>query len=147
MKTIGVNGFGRIGRYFTRLSLDSLEVNVAVVNDVSDVKTLAHLLKYDSVHRGLKHDFSIEGNTLLFSNGKKITFLQERNPALIPWAKYGVETVIESTGLFLTNEEASKHLIGGAKKVVISAPANSEEIKTIVLGVNDSILESTEVII
>ena len=147
MKTIGVNGFGRIGRYFTRLSLDSLEVNVAVVNDVSDVKTLAHLLKYDSVHRGLKHDFSIEGNTLLFSNGKKITFLQERNPALIPWAKYGVETVIESTGLFLTNEEASKHLIGGAKKVVISAPANSEGIKTIVLGVNDSILENTDVII
>jgi glyceraldehyde 3-phosphate dehydrogenase len=147
MKTIGVNGFGRIGRYFTRLSLDSLEVNVAVVNDVSDIKTLAHLLKYDSVHRGLKHDFSIEGNTLLFSNGKKITFLQERNPALIPWAKYGVETVIESTGLFLTTEEASKHLIGGAKKVVISAPANSEEIKTIVLGVNDSILESTDVII
>jgi glyceraldehyde 3-phosphate dehydrogenase len=147
MKTIGVNGFGRIGRYLTRLSLDTNQVNIAVVNDVSDIKTLAHLLKYDSVHRGLKHEFRIESNTLVFSNGKKIVFLQERNPALIPWAKYGVETVIESTGLFLTTEEASKHLIGGAKKVVISAPANSEEIKTIVLGVNDSILESTDVIL
>jgi glyceraldehyde 3-phosphate dehydrogenase len=147
MKTIGVNGFGRIGRYLTRLSLDTNQVNIAVVNDVSDIKTLAHLLKYDSVHRGLKHEFRIESNTLVFSNGKKIVFLQERNPALIPWAKYGVETVIESTGLFLTTEEASKHLIGGAKKVVISAPANSEEIKTIVLGVNDSILESTDAIL
>lgn len=147
MKTIGVNGFGRIGRYFTRLSLDSIDINVAVINDVSDIKTLAHLLKYDSVHRGLKHEFIIEENTLVFANGKKIIFTQERNPASIPWAKYGVETVLESTGLFLTTEEASKHLIGGAKKVVISAPANSDEIKTIVLGVNDSILESTDVIL
>ena len=147
MKTIGVNGFGRIGRYFTRLSLNSNEVNVAVVNDVSDIKTLAHLLKYDSVHRGLKHEFKIEGNALVFENGKKIIFLQERNPALIPWEEHNVDTVLESTGLFLTTEEASKHLIGGAKKVVISAPANSEDIKTIVLGVNDAILENTDVII
>ena len=147
MKTIGVNGFGRIGRYFTRLSLDSNEVNVAVINDVSDIKTLAHLLKYDSVHRGLKHEFKIECNALVFENGKKIIFLQERNPALIPWEEHNVDTVLESTGLFLTTEEASKHLIGGAKKVVISAPANSEDIKTIVLGVNDAILENTDVII
>ncbi len=147
MKTIGVNGFGRIGRYFTRLSLDSNEVNVAVINDVSDIKTLAHLLKYDSVHRGLKHEFKIEGNALVFENGKKIIFLQERNPALILWEEHNVDTVLESTGLFLTTEEASKHLIGGAKKVVISAPANSEDIKTIVLGVNDAILENTDVII
>lgn len=147
MNTIGVNGFGRIGRYFTRLALDSNEVNVAVVNDVSDIKTLAHLLKYDSIHRGLKYDFVIEGNTLTFSNGKKIVFTQEKNPENIPWGQYGVETVIESTGLFLTTETASKHLLGGAKKVVISAPANSEEIKTIVLGVNDAILEDSDVII
>lgn len=147
MNTIGVNGFGRIGRYFTRLVLDSNEVNVAVVNDVSDIKTLAHLLKYDSIHRGLKYDFVIEGNTLTFSNGKKIVFTQEKNPENIPWGQYGVETVIESTGLFLTTETASKHLLGGAKKVVISAPANSEEIKTIVLGVNDAILEDSDVII
>lgn len=147
MKTIGVNGFGRIGRYFTRLTLDSTDVNVAVVNDVSDIKTLAHLLKYDSIHRGLKHEFTIQGNKLVFTNGKEIHFLQERNPAAIPWAEYGVEIVMEASGLFLTTEEASKHLVGGAKKVVISAPANSEEIRTIVIGVNDSTLEDADVIV
>ncbi len=147
MKVIGVNGFGRIGRYFTRLALDSSLVKVAVVNDVSDIKTLAHLLKYDSVHRGLKHAFSIEGNKLIFENGKEIHFSQERDPALIPWEKYGVEIVLESTGLFLTTETASKHLQGGAKKVVISAPAVSEDIKTIVLGVNQDQIESTDVIL
>ena len=147
MKTIGVNGFGRIGRYFTRLTLDCSDVNVAVVNDLADIKTLAHLLKYDSVHRGLKHTFSIEGEKIRFENGKEIHFLKERNPEDIQWGKYGVDIVLEATGLFLTKEAASKHLQGGAKKVVISAPANSEEIKTIVLGVNDSFLESTDILI
>lgn len=147
MRTVGVNGFGRIGRYFTRLVLDAADVNVAVVNDVSDISTLAHLLKYDSIHRILRYDFVIEGNTLVFSNGKKILFLKEKDPELIPWGKYGVDTVIESTGLFLTTELASKHLKGGAKKVIISAPANSEEIKTVVLGVNDEILDGTETIL
>lgn len=147
MKVIGVNGFGRIGRYFTRLALDSSSVDVAVVNDISDIKTLAHLLKYDSVHRGLKHAFVIDGNKLVFENGKEIHFTQERDPANIPWKKYGVEIVLESTGLFLTTETASKHLQGGAKKVVISAPAASEEIKTIVLGVNEDQIEATDVIL
>jgi glyceraldehyde 3-phosphate dehydrogenase len=147
MKVIGVNGFGRIGRYFTRLALDSPSIHVAVVNDISDINILAHLLKYDSVHRGLKHVFVIEGNKLIFENGKEIHFTQERDPALIPWAQYGVEIVLESTGLFLTTETASKHLEGGAKKVVISAPAASDEIKTIVLGVNQEQIESTDVIL
>lgn len=147
MKVIGVNGFGRIGRYFTRLALDSSSVDVAVVNDISDIKTLAHLLKYDSVHRGLKHAFVIDRNKLVFENGKEIHFTQERDPAIIPWEKYGVEIVLESTGLFLTTETASKHLQGGAKKVIISAPAASEEIKTIVLGVNDDQIEATDVIL
>jgi glyceraldehyde 3-phosphate dehydrogenase len=147
MKTIGVNGFGRIGRYFTRLTLDCSDVNVAVVNDLADIETLAHLLKYDSVHRGLKHTFRIEGDKIRFENGKEIHFLKERNPENIQWGKYGVEIVLESTGLFLTKEDASKHFQGGAKKVIISAPAKSEEIKTIVLGVNDSSLESTDTLI
>ncbi|MFN5846775.1 MAG: glyceraldehyde 3-phosphate dehydrogenase NAD-binding domain-containing protein, partial [Flavobacteriia bacterium] len=147
MKTVGVNGFGRIGRYFSRLALDTTDVNVAVVNDVSDIRTLAHLFKYDSVHRILKHDFVIEDNSLVFSNGKKIIFLKESQPELIPWDKYGVETVIESTGLFLTRQSASKHLNGGARKVIISAPASSEDIKTVVLGVNDDILDGTELIL
>jgi glyceraldehyde 3-phosphate dehydrogenase len=147
MKVIGVNGFGRIGRYFTRLALDSSSVDVAVVNDVSDIKTLAHLLKYDSVHRGLKHSQIIDGNKLIFGNGKEIHFTQEKDPALIPWSKYGVEIVLESTGLFLTTESALKHLDGGAKKVVISAPAASEEIKTIVLGVNEEQIEATDLVL
>jgi glyceraldehyde 3-phosphate dehydrogenase len=147
MKMIGVNGFGRIGRYFTRLTLDSTDVNVAVVNDLSDIKTLAHLLKYDSIHRGLKHDFVIDGNRIKFSNGKEIYFTQEKNLENIPWEKYGAEIIIESTGLFLTSETASKHFLGGAKKVVISAPAKSEEIKTIVIGVNDSILEKSDMLL
>ena len=147
MKKIGVNGFGRIGRYFTRLSLESNEIDVAVVNDISDIKTLAHLLKYDSVHRKLKHEFQIIGNRLIFENGKEIQFVQYRDPSEIPWDELGVEIVVESTGLFLTSETAGKHLIGGAKKVVISAPSNSEEIKTIVLGVNDHLIESSDIIL
>ncbi|MFO0495471.1 MAG: type I glyceraldehyde-3-phosphate dehydrogenase [Flavobacteriia bacterium] len=147
MKKIGVNGFGRIGRYFTRLSLESNEIDVAVVNDISDIKTLAHLLKYDSVHRKLKHEFQIIENRLVFENGKEIQFVQFRDPAEIPWNELGVEIVVESTGLFLTSETAGKHLSGGAKKVVISAPSNSEEIKTIVLGVNDHLIDSTDIIL
>jgi glyceraldehyde 3-phosphate dehydrogenase len=147
MKKIGVNGFGRIGRYFTRLCLDSTEVEITLINDISDIKTLAHLLKYDSIHRQLKYDFHIDGDAIHFSNGKTITFVQHKNPEDIPWGQYGVDTVVESTGLFLTTESASKHLSGGAKRVVISAPANSEEIPTIVLGVNDSILQGDEKIV
>lgn len=147
MKTIGVNGFGRIGRYFTRLSLESNDVNVAVVNDLADIRTLAHLLKYDSIHRGLKLQFEIQGDEIIFENGKRIRFIKEKDPSNIPWSAHGVEIVVESTGLFLTREEASKHLIGGAKKVIISAPANSEDIPTIVLGVNNEILNSNDPII
>jgi glyceraldehyde 3-phosphate dehydrogenase len=147
MKIVGVNGFGRIGRYFTRLTLDNPEVDVAVINDLADIKTLAHLFKYDSIHGRLKHTFEIEGNTLVFSNGKKIVFSQEKDPSQINWGLHKVEIVIESTGLFLTTEAASKHLLGGAKKVVISAPAKDEDIKTVVLGVNDHLIESSDVII
>jgi glyceraldehyde 3-phosphate dehydrogenase len=147
MKIVGVNGFGRIGRYFTRLTLDNPEVDVAVINDLADIKTLAHLFKYDSIHGRLKHTFEIEGNTLVFSNGKKIVFSQEKDPSQINWELHKVEIVIESTGLFLTTEAASKHLLGGAKKVIISAPAKDEDIKTVVLGVNDHLIESSDVII
>ncbi|MEJ6583109.1 MAG: type I glyceraldehyde-3-phosphate dehydrogenase [Crocinitomicaceae bacterium] len=147
MKVVGVNGFGRIGRYFTRLTLDNPTLDVAVVNDLADVKTLAHLLKYDSIHRGLKHEFEIKENTIEFSNGKKIVFLAERNPENIPWAKYGVEIVLESTGIFRTIELASKHLAGGAKKVVLSAPALDNDIRTVVIGINDDLIENSDLII
>jgi len=149
VKIVGVNGFGRIGRYFTRLSLSNPNVNVAVVNDLSDIKTLAHLLKYDSIHGGVGLKFEIQDNTLLFENGKKVIFIQEKDPSLIHWEKYNVSYVIESTGLFLTQEKASKHfdLNPNLKKVILSAPANDDETKTVVLGVNESLLDSSDKII
>jgi glyceraldehyde 3-phosphate dehydrogenase len=147
MKNIGINGFGRIGRYFTRMSLENDNVNVAVVNDLADIKTLAHLFKYDSVHRGLKYEFKIEGNKFVFENGKTILFISERNPESIKWAELNVDFVLESTGVFRTRELASKHFVGGAKKVILSAPPQSSEIKTVVLGVNDNLLSSDDKIV
>ncbi len=147
MKTVGVNGFGRIGRYFTRLALNRNDIQVALVNDLADIQTLAHLLKYDSIHGRLDHSFRIEGDTIVFENGKRIVFSKEKDPENIHWGKYGVEIVVESTGLFLTREASSKHLLGGAKKVVISAPAKDEDITTVVLGVNENVLHSDELIL
>ena len=147
MKIVGVNGFGRIGRCFTRIALLDPQVEVALVNDLADIQTLAHLLKYDSIHGPFGLEFNIEGNSLVFSNGKKITFINERDPEQINWSAAGVEVVVESTGLFLTREAASKHLKGGAKHVVISAPANDEDIPSVVLGVNDHQIDWTETVI
>jgi glyceraldehyde 3-phosphate dehydrogenase len=147
MKVVGVNGFGRIGRCFTRIALLDPQVEVALVNDLADIKTLAHLLKYDSIHGPFSLKFQIEGNSLIFENGKKITFISERDPEQINWSAYAVGVVIESTGLFLTREAASKHLKGGAKHVVISAPANDEDIPSVVLGVNDDQIDWTETVI
>lgn len=147
MKKIGINGFGRIGRYVARTVLDTSDVEVAVVNDLADINTLAHLFKYDSVHRQLKHSFKIEGDQLFFENGKKIVFTQHKDPQLIPWKKHNVEIVIESTGLFRDKESAAQHLTAGAKKVIISAPAQSEGIKSVVLGVNEAIISPNDMII
>ncbi|MEN9941617.1 MAG: hypothetical protein RLZZ321_1266 [Bacteroidota bacterium] len=147
MKVVGVNGFGRIGRCFTRIALLDPQVEVALVNDLADIQTLAHLLKYDSIHGPFSLEFQIEGNSLIFENGKKITFISERDPEQINWAAYAVDVVVESTGLFLTREAASKHLKGGAKHVVISAPANDEDIPSVVLGVNDDQIDWTETVI
>jgi len=146
MKNIGVNGFGRIGRYFTRIALERDDIKVLVVNDLADIKTLAHLFKYDSVHGKLKYDFKIEGQKLVFENGKEITFTQEREPNKIGWSNFGVTTVVECTGIFRTSELAKLHLTGGAKKVVLSAPPKSE-MRTIVLGVNDEELTDDDVLV
>ena len=146
-KIIGVNGFGRIGRYLTRLAILDPEVDVALVNDLSDVHTLMHLFKYDSVHGRFEIDFKIEGNVVLFENGKKMSFSQQRDPSLIEWSKFGVSTVVECTGLFLTKESASQHFKGGAKKVVLSAPAKDKDVKTVVLGVNDHLLSEDDRIV
>jgi glyceraldehyde 3-phosphate dehydrogenase len=147
MKIVGINGFGRIGRCFTRLALLDPNVEVALINDLADVNTLAHLLKYDSIHGKLSIDFTIEGTSLLFSNGKKITFISERNPEDIDWSSHNVNYVIESTGLFLGKEAASKHLKPGVRKVILSAPPSDTDIKSIVLGVNEGDISPDDKII
>jgi glyceraldehyde 3-phosphate dehydrogenase len=130
---VGINGFGRIGRCFFRASRKA-NVNVVAVNDVTDPKTLAHLLKYDSVFRNF--DGSVQARSDGFVvDGKEIRVLAVRDPAEIPWSNYGVDIVVESTGLFTAREAAVKHLEGGAKKVLVSAPAKNPDI-TIVPGVN-----------
>jgi glyceraldehyde 3-phosphate dehydrogenase len=132
---IGINGFGRIGRNVFRAMLHHPALEIAAVNDLTDSKTLAHLLSYDSVHGKL--DAGIEVNEAGFTvNGHSVQVLAERDPAQIPWKEYGVELVIESTGRFTKRVDAAKHMQGGAKKVVISAPASDEDI-TVVIGVND----------
>ena len=144
MKRIGINGFGRIGRYFTRLILDANDADVIVVNDLADCNTLSHLLKYDSIHGRLNHKFQVYGNELHFENGKRLIFLQFTTPNEIPWFQYEVEVVLESSGKFVTKELALLHLVGGAKKVILSAPSPDEDVKTIVLGVNDELIESSD---
>ena len=146
-KKIGVNGFGRIGRFFTRLAIMDPDVDLTLVNDLYDIQTLMHLFKYDSVHGRFDLDFEIRGNQVFFSNGKKLSFSQEKDPEAIPWTQYGTKTVVECTGLFLTKESALKHLNGGVQKVLLSAPAKDSQVKTIVLGVNeDSISEHDKIL-
>lgn len=135
MVKVGINGFGRIGRNVFRASLNHPEVEIVAVNDLTDAQTLAHLLKYDSVHGKLDAEVIATDNALIV-NGKEIKVLAERDPAALPWGNYGVDIVVESTGRFTNREDAAKHLIGGAKKVIISAPAKNEDI-TIVIGVNE----------
>lgn len=131
---VGINGFGRIGRNVFRAMLNHPELEVVAVNDLTDSKTLAHLLKYDSVHGIL--DATVEATAEGFTvNGREVKVLAERDPAALKWAEYGVEIVVESTGRFTKRDDAAKHMQGGAKKVIISAPASNEDI-TIVMGVN-----------
>ena len=132
---VGINGFGRIGRNVLRAALNNSNIDVVAVNDLTDANMLAHLLKYDSVHGKLNAEVSVNGNNLVV-NGKEIIVKAERNPANLAWGDLGVEVVIESTGRFTKREDAAKHLEAGAKKVVISAPANNEDL-TIVMGVNE----------
>jgi glyceraldehyde 3-phosphate dehydrogenase len=134
MVKIGINGFGRIGRNVFRASLNNPEVEVVAINDLTDVSTLAHLLKFDSTHGRLNATVEV-GEGALIVNGKTIKVFAERDPGNLPWASVGAEIVVESTGIFTAKEKASLHLKGGAKKVIISAPATDEDI-TIVLGVN-----------
>ena len=131
---IGINGFGRIGRNVFRASLAKADIEIVAINDLTDAKTLAHLLKYDSVH-GIFDAEVKAGENCIYVNGKEIKVLAEMDPAKLPWGELGVDIVVESTGRFTQRDKAAAHLAAGAKKVIISAPAKEEDI-TIVMGVN-----------
>jgi glyceraldehyde 3-phosphate dehydrogenase len=132
---VGINGFGRIGRNFFRASLGHDTMEFVAINDITDAKTLAHLLKYDSVGGILEADVQAKGNSLVV-NGKEIKVLAERDPAKLPWKDLKVDIVVESTGLFTDRDKATKHLEAGAPRVIISAPAKDPDL-TVVLGVNE----------
>lgn len=135
MTKIGINGFGRIGREVFRVAFTNPEVEVVAVNDLTDAATLAHLLKYDSVHGIFPHEVTVEGDYIVI-DGRKVKVLAQTDPAKLPWGELGVEIVVESTGRFTEGPKAKAHLDAGAKKVIISAPAKQEDI-TIVMGVNE----------
>jgi glyceraldehyde 3-phosphate dehydrogenase len=141
---VAINGFGRIGRHAFKFLIEKPGVEVVAINDLTDNATLAHLLKYDSVHGKFNGTVSHDDQHLII-NGKKIKALAERDPKNLPWGEMGVDVVLESTGFFTDAAKANAHIEAGAKKVVISAPATGD-CKTVVLGVNDNILDGTETI-
>jgi len=137
---VGINGFGRIGRNYLRAELaKGTDLEIVAVNDLSDPKALAHLLKYDSVTGRIAQHVTVDGQNIIV-DGKPIKVLAERDPANLPWGELGVDIVIESTGRFTSAEDAKKHLDAGAKKVLISAPATGD-VATFVLGVNDHLYD------
>ncbi|MCP9470724.1 MAG: type I glyceraldehyde-3-phosphate dehydrogenase [Nitrospira sp.] len=138
---IGINGFGRIGRTVLRASLGDPDIDIVAINDLTDAKTLAYLLKYDSVHGTLKDHVEAQDDHILI-NGKAIKVLAVKDPKDLPWKSLNVDVVIESTGRFTDRENAGKHLSAGAKRVIISAPAKDPDV-TIVLGVNDGKFDPT----
>jgi glyceraldehyde 3-phosphate dehydrogenase len=139
---VGINGFGRIGRLTFRAILKKSNLEVIAINDITDAKTLGHLLKYDSVHGRFPGDIAVDGDFLVV-NGKRIRVYAERDPVNIPWKDLGVTVVVEATGIFRSREKMSKHLTAGASKVILTVPADKPEDvdATIVLGVNDNILK------
>jgi len=146
-KKIGINGFGRIGRVLFRLLHESPDFEVVAINDLADAKTLAHLLKYDSIHRTFNAEVGVNDSNIMVDQ-RKVAVTSNRNPEDIPWSDYGVELVVECTGLFRTRDTAEKHLSGTVKKVVISAPARGDkEVKTVVMGINDDLLDGSETVI
>lgn len=143
---VAINGFGRIGRIFLRRALEKSNFEIIAINDLTDVQTLAHLFKYDSVHGRFSGTVEVQGNDLLI-NGKLIRVYAEKDPAKLPWKTLNINLVMESTGHFLDKEHAMMHIAAGAKKVVLSAPPKGSDIKTIVLGVNGNLLTQDDVII
>ena len=145
MKRIAINGFGRIGRLAFRQLVSRPAFQVVAINDLTDVETLAHLLRYDSIHGLFPGEVAVSNGNLVV-NGQEIQITAERNPADLPWGASQVDLVVESTGVFADAEKASAHLTAGAGKVIISAPAKGD-LKTVVLGVNDDILTADDRIV
>ncbi len=146
MKRIAINGFGRIGRLFFRNVINDKSLNIVAINDLTDPRTLSHLLKYDSVYKKCNAKISYDDKNIIV-NGKKIPIFAEKDPELLPWKKLKVDVVIECTGKFVSLEGASKHIKAGAKKVLISAPAKGGDVKTIVYGVNHKTLTKKDVVV
>ncbi len=146
MNNVAINGFGRIGRLVYKALVDDPDLNVVAINDLTDTKTLAHLLKYDSVHGKFPYPISHSDDSLIV-NDKKIRVYAEKDPESLPWKDLQVDYIIESTGVFTTREKAAKHLTAGARKVLITAPAKDKVDSTIVLGVNDNDLQKDHTII
>ena len=140
---IGINGFGRIGRLVFRRCLELGGFDFVGINDLTDAKTLAHLLKYDSVHGRFNGDIAVEGDDIIV-NGDRIKITAERDPAKLNWGKLGAEVIIESTGVFRTQEACMKHVEAGAKKVILTVPPKGEVDGMVVLGVNDDVLTGDE---
>ncbi len=145
-KRIAINGFGRIGRLTLRNLLEKKDVEVVAVNDLTDNNTLAHLFKFDSSQGIFQGEVSADDEYIII-NGKKIRSLSERDPAKLPWKELNIDVVLESTGFFLSREKASLHFEGGAKRVILSAPAKDADIPTIVLGANDDTYAPSQTII
>ena len=141
---IAINGFGRIGRNLFRLLLNHPSIEVVAINDIADNKTMAHLIKYDSIHGVLPYAVSFDEKSIIV-DGKPFTFYHEKEIANLNWS--GIDFVIESTGKFKTFDDINKHILAGAKKVILSAPSEVPEIKTVVLGVNEHILDVSETIV
>ncbi|WP_461450987.1 type I glyceraldehyde-3-phosphate dehydrogenase [Mucilaginibacter sp.] len=137
---VAINGFGRIGRIFLRNVLSKPNIQVVAINDLTDTHTLAHLFKYDSVHRGFKGTVTAD-EEYLYINDQKIKVLSEREPSNLPWKEMDIDLVIESTGKFVTRQGAEQHLSAGAKQVIISAPSGTKDVPTVVLGVNDGLVD------
>lgn len=142
---VAINGFGRIGRAAFKIALTHPELEVVAVNDLSDTKGLAHLLKYDSVYGRFNKSVSVEPDGLVV-DGNKVKFTAIKEPAELPWKELGVDVVLECTGIFRTKEKVMSHISSGAKKVILSAPAKDHEVKTFVLGVNDQEYHDEQII-
>jgi len=143
---IAINGFGRIGRNLFRLLLNHPTIEVVAINDIADNRTMSHLIKYDSIHGVLPFECSYDADGILV-DGKHYTFFHERSISNLDWKSLDIDVVVESTGKYKTFEEINFHILVGAKKVILSAPSETERIKTVVLGVNENILDGTEKII